>query len=130
MSLTDEQRALLNERLENQRNTLLRTTLSNQVDLETRGDEYDMATQLEMLERWERLASRDVALYQTIHATMQRMSSEDFGFCDDCGEEIQFERLLVRPTATMCILCQEDREFARGRRRHPRKRRAARPAAV
>lgn len=127
MSLTDEQRALLRERLEHHRDTILRTTLATSVELERRGDEYDHASQLETLERWERLASRDVALVNTIHAAIKRMSSEDFGWCAGCGEEIQFERLLVRPTAVLCILCQEDQEVSTSRRRHPRRRRRPQP---
>ena len=44
-----------------------------------------------------RLAKIDIAL--------KRMSSEDYGFCDKCGEEISPNRLKLDPAIAICIAC-------------------------
>jgi DnaK suppressor protein len=38
------------------------------------------------------------------------MRDEDFGTCEECGDPIPAERLLVIPDATLCINCQRDLE--------------------
>ncbi|MBE1284715.1 MAG: TraR/DksA family transcriptional regulator [Rhodobacteraceae bacterium] len=40
-----------------------------------------------------------------LHAALHRISTEEFGYCDDCGEEIAVKRLELNPTATLCISC-------------------------
>ena len=38
------------------------------------------------------------------------LQNEDFGYCEECGERISPQRLLVMPEATMCIACQSEAE--------------------
>ncbi len=45
-----------------------------------------------------------------IDRALRKMDSVDYGFCEECGEEIGLARLLARPTATLCIHCQAARE--------------------
>jgi DnaK suppressor protein len=33
------------------------------------------------------------------------LSSGDFGYCENCGEDIGLKRLEARPTANLCIDC-------------------------
>ena len=40
-----------------------------------------------------------------IQAAFQRMDEGEFGFCQDCGEEIATKRLDLDPTAPLCISC-------------------------
>ncbi|MGE4299593.1 MAG: TraR/DksA family transcriptional regulator [Desulfovibrionaceae bacterium] len=56
------------------------------------------------------LKERDARLLADIAATLDRLGSADFGLCEDCGEPIGMARLLARPTATLCVACQEGRE--------------------
>ena len=37
--------------------------------------------------------------------TIDRIDTDDYGFCDQCGVEIGIRRLEARPTATLCIDC-------------------------
>ncbi|KNG92771.1 molecular chaperone DnaK [Pseudaestuariivita atlantica] len=37
---------------------------------------------------------------------LARMDTEDFGYCEDCGEEIALGRLKLDPAARLCIECQ------------------------
>jgi DnaK suppressor protein len=46
-----------------------------------------------------------VTLDQVEHA-LQRMSTGGYGYCDRCGEEIDFARLKAVPHAMLCLACQ------------------------
>ena len=73
-------------------------------------DEVDMATvdltQAQIL----RMRNRDLFYLKKIEKSLQHLDSEDFGFCEECGAEIKFARLIARPTADLCINCKEDLE--------------------
>jgi len=48
---------------------------------------------------------------RNIERLIERISGEeDFGFCEECGERIPKERLLIIPEATLCISCQRELE--------------------
>jgi len=61
--------------------------------------------------------SRDIGELRAIEAALARMADGGYGTCDDCGEQIAYERLNAQPTATRCVQCQQvhERTFA-----HPR----------
>jgi RNA polymerase-binding transcription factor DksA len=41
----------------------------------------------------------------------KRLASGQYGICEDCGEPIAFDRLLVEPEAIRCVTCQARREI-------------------
>src|SRR3954452_14935821 len=43
---------------------------------------------------------------QQVHQAMRRQAEGRYGICDDCSQQIDPERLAVRPHATLCITCQ------------------------
>ena len=45
-----------------------------------------------------------------ITSALQQLHDEDYGDCLTCGEAIGFPRLQVKPTATLCIACQQLQE--------------------
>ncbi len=45
-----------------------------------------------------------------VQQALRRQAEGRYGFCDDCNEPIDPERLAVRPQATLCIRCQRNRE--------------------
>jgi DnaK suppressor protein len=45
-----------------------------------------------------------------VHHAMKREAEGRYGICDDCGQQIDPERLAVRPHATLCIGCQRRME--------------------
>lgn len=49
--------------------------------------------------------SRRRALRAALIAARARLETDDFGYCDDCGEEIAQKRLEFDPTVTRCIGC-------------------------
>ncbi|MEM7467514.1 MAG: TraR/DksA C4-type zinc finger protein [Pseudomonadota bacterium] len=45
-----------------------------------------------------------------VAAALARLESGDFGYCAQCGDEINVERLKIEPTTLLCIQCAEQRE--------------------
>ena len=45
-----------------------------------------------------------------VQQALKRQAEGRYGRCDDCGQEIDPERLAVRPHATLCIACQRRQE--------------------
>lgn len=46
-----------------------------------------------------------------IDQALKRLEEGNYGYCDECGEEISMERLKVIPFALFCRDCQETREL-------------------
>ena len=49
---------------------------------------------------------RQIQLVKVDNA-LQRIDSDDFGYCVSCDEEIAYRRMLINPTNTLCIECAE-----------------------
>ena len=49
--------------------------------------------------------TRRTAQRQRITAALARIEEDEFGFCEDCGEEIALGRLELDPTAPKCVSC-------------------------
>jgi RNA polymerase-binding transcription factor DksA len=47
---------------------------------------------------------------QQVEAAMRRQAEGSYGICKECGQDIDPERLAVRPQATLCISCQRRHE--------------------
>jgi DnaK suppressor protein len=57
-------------------------------------------------------------LLRRVDRALVRLREKAYGACEECGEEINPERLEALPWATMCVKCQarEERGELRGRR--------------
>jgi len=63
-----------------------------------------------------RLRGREQRLLKKIDQALERVETGIFGICEDCGNEINIQRLEARPVTTMCIDCktlQEEEERMR-----------------
>ena len=45
-----------------------------------------------------------------IEAALRRIEHGEYGYCQECGEEIAAARLQIDPTVLLCIACAEARE--------------------
>ena len=45
-----------------------------------------------------------------IEAALRRLEKDDYGYCQECGDEIAPARLAVDPTVLLCIRCAEASE--------------------
>ena len=57
-------------------------------------------------------ASREGRLIQHIDAALRHLygSPETFGVCDECGQQISYERLDAIPYVTRCVQCKQNWE--------------------
>ena len=68
-------------------------------------DPADRATQEEEFSLELRNRDRERKLMKKIEYTLKKLDTDDFGYCDSCGEEVGIRRLEARPTADLCIDC-------------------------
>ncbi|SDG45912.1 RNA polymerase-binding protein DksA [Pseudomonas seleniipraecipitans] len=80
-------------------------------------DEADMASREEQRQWQLRLLEREKKLLDKIDEALERMAHGEYGWCRETGEPIGLRRLLLRPTATLCI---EAKEREEQRERHQR----------
>lgn len=53
---------------------------------------------------------REVESLQDIDEALQRLRSNSYGVCVDCGQPIERQRLLAYPIAKRCLHCQREHE--------------------
>ena len=82
-----------------------------QDDSASHPDPNDRATQEEEFSLELRTRDRERKLLNKINATLARLETGDYGYCDACGIEIGLRRLQARPTATLCIDCKTLQEI-------------------
>lgn len=73
-------------------------------------DEVDSANDDIMRHSELRFATRESLYLKKLTKTLNLMEREEYGLCEECGQDIGFTRLLARPTSTMCIGCKEESE--------------------
>jgi DnaK suppressor protein len=49
-------------------------------------------------------------LIKKIRKSLEAIECEDYGICEDCGEEISIDRLKVRSVTSLCKRCKTKRE--------------------
>ena len=86
------------------------TNAHQQFVSEAKGDEVDFATHQKEQVLHQRLDQRNVLFLRKVAQAKQKILEGTYGLCEDCGCEINQKRLLARPTATLCIDCQEEKE--------------------
>ena len=82
-----------------------RTVTHMQDETANHPDPTDRATQETDMALELRGRDRDRKLIKKIEDSIVHLNSGDFGFCENCGEDIGLKRLEARPTASLCIDC-------------------------
>jgi DnaK suppressor protein len=57
-----------------------------------------------------RIRDRERKLINKIRKALEKIEDGTFGFCEVCGEPIEFKRLEARPVTTHCIECKTSEE--------------------
>jgi DnaK suppressor protein len=57
-----------------------------------------------------RIRDRERKLINKIKKALEKVEDGSFGFCEICGEPIEFKRLEARPVTTHCIECKTSAE--------------------
>ncbi|MBD9502347.1 RNA polymerase-binding protein DksA [Pseudomonas sp. BGr12] len=79
-------------------------------DTERASDEADVASREESRQWQLRLLEREKKLLDKIDQALERLARGDYGWCEETGEPIGLRRLLLRPTASLCIEAKERQE--------------------
>jgi DnaK suppressor protein len=75
-----------------------------------KGDEVDKVNHHKEQSLNMRLDQRNILFLKKVEEAKQKILDGSYGECEDCGDTISQKRLLARPTAGMCIDCQEEKE--------------------
>ena len=68
-----------------------------------------------------RIRDRERKLLGKVEEALERVENKTFGYCEECGEEIDEQRLLIRPVTTYCIVCKESLEAVENKKTSFRK---------
>lgn len=112
--LTDEQL----ERLRAQLTSLREFALQQDVEVATdmvldTADPSDRATIEEDTRRAKAFAAHKRSLLTAVEAALERMQTGEYGYCQETGEPIGYQRLCANPIATLSIDAQERLERRR-----------------
>lgn len=72
--------------------------VSDPIDRASAEEEHQMALSAK---------TRDVQHLTAVGAALHRIKTEEFGWCVETGEMIGIDRLLICPTATLCVEAQQ-----------------------
>lgn len=84
---------------------------------ELHSDPADIGSAEEQRQWQLRLLEREKKLLDKIDEALEHLARGEYGWCRETGEPIGLKRLLLRPTATLCIEAKEREEL---RERHQR----------
>ena len=73
-------------------------------------DEMDAASSEINLAFLGRLRERERGLITKIDQALAKIDSNEYGLCENCGEEVGIKRLEARPVAELCIDCKSEQE--------------------
>jgi DnaK suppressor protein len=102
--------AILRARLEEQRRQIIDSERDESGQSATELDQSRVG-RLSRVDALQRQAVADAARqwrrleHGRIRAALKRMDDDEYGFCGDCGREIDVRRLEVDPAAERCIEC-------------------------
>lgn len=103
--MNDDQQAFFRQRLldlKAQTIAHIREARESLADRERETDELDRALSEEENRLKLRIADRESKLLPKIDESIRRIDDGSYGWCEETGEPIGIERLLLRPTATLC----------------------------
>ena len=100
---------LLQEKEKIEQDLRTRYELSTDNDRDV-GDEVDFSVVEQERELNLLLKDREKIRLEAIEEALQRIETGEYGFCEECGEQILHKRLLVMPLAQFCISCQQNFE--------------------
>lgn len=81
-------------------------------ETDKKGDDVDLVNAQKEEQLHLRLGQRNVLFLKKVEAAKQKILDGTYGECEDCGNDISQARLTARPTACLCIGCQEEKEQA------------------
>ena len=76
-------------------------------------DPEELATLITRTEVNDQLIEDDLNLLQKIDFALRRLEEGNYDQCARCGNAIPLERLLAKPSVSLCVPCQEEKDAAK-----------------
>jgi DnaK suppressor protein len=76
-------------------------------------DPEELATLITRTEVNDRIVEDDLNLLQKIDLALSRLEAGTYEECENCGDAIPLERLLAKPSVSLCLTCQELKDAGR-----------------
>lgn len=76
-------------------------------NVDSDGDEYDEIQANAILDFAYITKERNRKKIENILYALQKIKDNEFGFCEDCGEDIEEKRMEIFPDAKYCVKCAE-----------------------
>lgn len=114
MALKKKQIQILKDKMILEKERILASSALDSDNLEIKTDqqkdESDVANAEFERSRMLRFRNRDLFYAKKLEKALIKLTTNEYGLCEDCDEAIKFERLLARPTAQLCISCKDESE--------------------
>lgn len=101
-ALLEEQKRDLQLRIDGEFQTLK--------EFQPESDPVDVGSSEEQRQWQLRMLEREKKLLDKLDQALERLARGEYGWCEETGEAIGLQRLLLRPTATLCIEAKERQE--------------------
>jgi DnaK suppressor protein len=75
------------------------------------GDDVDRANQEENKQQLLNRRKHDIQQLRQLNLALARIETDDFGYCEHCGDTINKARLKARPESRLCVECQQNSEI-------------------
>lgn len=113
--LTDEQTKTLGDLLRSTRHELIEKIgeLTTPQDAGRESDQLDIAAEQQAQAERYRQAERARAQLSEVEAALKRMASGDYGYCEETGEPIGYDRLRANPTSRLSVEAQTRKEHTK-----------------
>lgn len=79
-------------------------------EFQPESDPSDMGSSEEQRQWQLRMLEREKKLLDKIDQALERLARDEYGWCEESGDPIGLQRLLLRPTATLSIEAKERQE--------------------
>lgn len=62
----------------------------------------------------QRITDDDLQLLRKVELAIQRLAAGTYELCANCGQPIPLERLLAKPSVSLCLACQQLKDATKG----------------
>lgn len=92
---------------------LFKINRDKEFDIDMSGDEIDTIQGNVLLSIGTSLNDKNIDNLNKVIIALEKIDANEYGLCDDCGDEIPEKRLAINPYFLTCVACAEEREGAK-----------------
>lgn len=95
------------------RDKLIRALENSDCEVDVAGDAIDKLQGASLIRIQNKLSQINLNKLRAVERAIDQIDNGEFGYCEECGDEIGFKRLEAIPGVILCISCAEKAEFQR-----------------